>query len=70
MHDGLCAVVAYRPCFIICFPLWPIRFYILHAVENLVCELLSTGAQRRLYERMIQPEVSDSQGVHGGIPRY
>lgn len=69
MHDGLSAVVGYRPCFIIYFSPVAERFAFIFCTlqRRLVSKLLSTRAKRGFYDCNIQSEVSDSQGVYGGI---
>lgn len=69
MRDGLCAVVAYRPCFMACFPLW-LRDMLLYPAccVSTLCVLLSTGAKRRLlYIQGLKPDVRGSRRVHGGV---
>ncbi len=64
MHDGLCAAVAYRPRFIICFP-WRLRDMLLYSARW--GKLWVWVTEHWSKEEFIWSyEVSDSQGVNGG----
>lgn len=70
MQDGLCVVVAYRPCFMICFPLWlkdMLSYYARCCVHSVWVTEHWSKEEMLFYIQGLQPGVSGSPGVYGGI---